>query len=230
MSNADIGQNDLLKSRGNKPRTGKVLKCIVCEKEIYRSPSELGRKFCSRTCANKNQTKRKESVCKYCGGLYWVAPSKTTTYGQKYCSVDCYRDANVRKPKKIGNRRTGLMARTKTMAQKYARLRDCGGYDGYADCISCGANKHYSDLDGGHFIPSTCSYWKFDDRNINAQCIKCNRFLHGNARHYAKGMLDKYGQEVLDELEAHEFEIKKWTLEELDDLYEWYRQAIKEYS
>lgn len=218
----------------NRPKKGLMITCKECHKEFYKSQYYANgiRKFCSLDCHNKNQTKRPESkICKHCGGIYWPSGKyKANIIEQKYCCVDCYRDARVREPKKVGNRRTGLTARVKTMAQKYARLRDCGGYEGSAICISCGTLKPYKELDGGHFIPSTCSATRFDERNINAQCHKCNRFLHGNQRHYAKGMLTKYGQEAIDELEAIEFSIKKWTYDELSELYDYYVDKLKEWG
>lgn len=217
----------LLKSGGNKPRTGKVKKCLVCEKEVYRSPSEIGRKYCSLSCYNEAQTQEPPRPCAICGKMFRTSPFQKAA-GRKYCSPACYYKS--KKPKAIGNRRTGLMSRTKILAQKYARLRDCGGYNGSANCISCYALKPYAELDGGHFIPSTCSYWKFDERNINAQCHKCNRFLHGNQRHYAKGMVRKYGHEVLDEIEKHEFDIKKWSYDELSMLYDYYSEQIGKFD
>jgi hypothetical protein len=112
------------------------------------------------------------------------------------------------------------------LVNRYARLRDCK--DGGANCISCGEYKSFEDLDGGHFIATTSSAVRFDERNINAQCIKCNRFLGGNARHYLKGMIKKYGQEVVDELESQEFTIRKWRADELIDLIQDYKLKLKE--
>lgn len=111
-------------------------------------------------------------------------------------------------------------------ANLYARRRDCFGQLG-TTCISCGKWKSFEELDGGHFIPTTSSSIRFDPRNINAQCQRCNRFLHGNPRHYYKGMLRKYGKDVVDDLESREFESKKWTEEELKAIKDEYRERIK---
>lgn len=111
------------------------------------------------------------------------------------------------------------------VANKYARLRDCFGTGG-ASCISCGVWKSFEELDGGHFIPATASSVRFDERNINAQCHRCNRFLHGFGRGYYRGMLQKYGQAVIDDLEAHESDTKKWTQGELDALKAYFKEKI----
>lgn len=115
---------------------------------------------------------------------------------------------------------------TQAACNKYARLRDCFGDTG-TGCISCGQWTPYEKLDGGHFIPTTSSDIRFDERNVNAQCQRCNRFLHGNPRHYYKGMLRKFGQDVVDDLESREFVSKKWTREELLAIRKYYNDKIK---
>lgn len=209
---------------GMKPRKGEIKRCLECNKEVYVRPSRISMKYCSLTCYNKAQIVSKPRPCSTCGELFRVPPYSFEKKGSKYCSLKC--SIRSRKPKELGNRRKGLMSRVRVMAQRYARLRDCGGINGFAACISCEEVKPYSGLDGGHFIPSTCSALRFDERNINAQCHKCNRFLHGNARHYAKGMLNKYGKKVLEDLETKEFQVKKWTYDELSQLYDYYANKI----
>lgn len=118
------------------------------------------------------------------------------------------------------------MDSVQAIANKYARLRDCAGNDG-THCISCGKWTDFSKLDGGHFIPTTSSAIRFDPRNINAQCQRCNRFLHGNSRHYYKGMLRKFGKDVVDDLESREFDTKKWTEDELKQIKDEYRERLK---
>lgn len=112
------------------------------------------------------------------------------------------------------NERKTLQAKLQKAVNLYARLRDCAGRGG-ANCISCGTWKAFEDLDGGHFISSTSSATRYDVRNVSAQCIKCNRFLHGNGIHYYEGMVSKWGQEVVDELMSKEHVIKKWSIPEL---------------
>lgn len=218
----------LMISKGNKPRTGKVKNCKACDKEIYARPYNIATKnFCDTKCYNQFQSKKKAVPCVICGKEKMRSPSYIK-FNKKYCSPVCAKKGL--KPKTVGTRRKGLLARVAVLSKRYARLRDCGGVNGFVKCISCPEVKQFKDLDGGHFIPSTCSYWKFDERNINAQCQKCNRFLHGNVRHYYKGMVEKYGQEVVDEIEAHEFETKKWNYEELSVLYDYYSAEIKKYE
>lgn len=121
---------------------------------------------------------------------------------------------------------TTLRDSVQTLANRYARERDCFGNDG-AGCISCGKWFSFEDLDGGHYIPTTTSSTRFDERNINAQCHRCNRFLHGNLRGYFRGLEAKLGRNGLDDLEAGAGP-KKWTRQELEDLKVYYKQKLKD--
>lgn len=131
-----------------------------------------------------------------------------------------------RRPKKstLSSKKIKLQT-VQTLANKYARLRDTFGTGGAA-CISCGVWKSFEELDGGHFIPTTVSSTRFDERNINAQCHRCNRFLHGNQRGYFRGLEKKLGRSELDDLEAGAAG-HKWTQDELKALKEYYAEKIK---
>lgn len=133
------------------------------------------------------------------------------------------------KTKRKRNPRTIAKERVQKLANRYARLRDCNG-EGGAMCISCYGWFDFDELDGGHFIPATSQVVRYDERNINAQCRKCNRFLHSNARNYYKGMIRKYGIAVTEELEAQEHRTKKWTLEELAVIEVYYKEKIASLS
>lgn len=119
-----------------------------------------------------------------------------------------------------------LVKTVQALANRYARERDCFGKLGAA-CISCGVWKSFEELDGGHYIPTTTSSTRFDERNINAQCHRCNRFLHGNLRGYFRGLEKKLGRSGLDDLEASATS-KKWTREELNELKLYYQQKLND--
>jgi len=126
--------------------------------------------------------------------------------------------------------RTGLIHRVAKKAQLYARLRDCGGKSGGANCISCNKWFPFAELDGGHFISRRSKDTIFDEKNINAQCRRCNRFLNGNERHQLRGMIKKYGEEVVEDLESREYKTKKWTVSELIELDQYYTEKIREFK
>jgi len=88
-------------------------------------------------------------------------------------------------------------ADAKKSFQHWIRLRDK-----YENCISCDGNE--KDLwDGGHYFKAEIfSGLIFDERNVNKQCRRCNRFMNGNELQYRKGLLKRYGNEFVEQLES----------------------------
>ena len=90
-------------------------------------------------------------------------------------------------------------------------------------CISCSTGKveqagHYHSQ--GHH-----SALRFDELNTNGQCKRCNMFLHGNLIKYRQGLVDRYGEQRVIELEesANRNRLKKWTREELEQIIKTYK-------
>ena len=220
----------LLKSKGHRPRKGSVLLCKYCNKEFYNGRKDRLRKYCSPKCTGLDQKKTINKICKVCNKKFTTIPSAIKYRNVQYCSKLCAGKAQTTKVVGVtkGNKvRKGLLAKCQRTINRYIRLRDCKG-NGGTNCISCNVWYEFSKLDAGHFIPITSSAVRFDEKNINAQCIKCNRYLHGNIRHYQKAMIVKYGKDVIQELESKEFVPYKWTVEELEQLHEKYYHLIKE--
>jgi len=118
-----------------------------------------------------------------------------------------------------------LKAKLDIVFKKYIRQRD--QKDGYFTCISCGETKPVSMMHAGHFYASTFTAVRWDERNVNGQDIRCNVFLHGHLLGYRKGMIAKYGQEVLDELEALHNKPMKLDRFWLEEMIEKYKQLTK---
>jgi len=65
-------------------------------------------------------------------------------------------------------------------------------------CISCGSQV----TEAGHYLSAGHhSALRFNEINVNGQCTRCNRFLHSNAVWYRKGLVKRYGEEKVLELE-----------------------------
>ena len=171
-------------------------------------------------------------ACSFCGKVKAFGANyvrwrlKTKPSAKFYCGKGCHTNSMKKDPKKKTRSKEAAKRATQTVVNKYCRLRDCYGDEGAA-CISCGEWKPFDKGDGGHFIATTSSAVRFDERNINFQCHRCNRFLHGNAANYYVGMVRKYGQEVVDELMARQHESKKWLPDELIAIRKYYNDKIK---
>lgn len=109
----------------------------------------------------------------------------------------------------------------------YIRLRDSDA-NGYGRCISCGKLVHYKDADCGHFINRQHMNTRYDERNCNLQCTKCNRFDEGNNVGYMKGLVKKYGEGIIEVLHLKKHLYKKFSDFELKELAKYYKQKVKE--
>lgn len=93
-------------------------------------------------------------------------------------------------------------------------------------CITCGATT----TEAGHFL-HTHEYgsktlggnilW-FDERNVHGQCGTCNRWHSGKRDVYAIKLESLYGHGILQDLYEKYRTPKKWTFEELDQVYRKY--------
>jgi hypothetical protein len=94
-------------------------------------------------------------------------------------------------------------------------------------CISCGQMGNHA----GHFASKGSGHrLLFDERNVNCQCAKCNTFLHGNLWEYGKALDRKYGPGTADSLLIENKTPKKWTVQELEDMIEYYKEKLKPYT
>jgi hypothetical protein len=93
-------------------------------------------------------------------------------------------------------------------------------------CIICGkSNLEGSGWHTGHFIPSsTCGgFLRFDLRNLHSSCYNCNINLGGNGAIFYTKLVEKYGQEFVDDIFKDKNRITK-----LDAQF--YEEKIKEYK
>lgn len=85
--------------------------------------------------------------------------------------------------------------------------------NGNCTCISCGRYGPYKEFDAGHFIHAghggKQNPVSYDPRNVHAQCSHCNRQPGAKHRHpgtttirYTRYMVNRYGDGVIDQLEA----------------------------
>jgi len=110
---------------------------------------------------------------------------------------------------------------------EFIRLRDTDDR-GVTKCISCGRLVKYEDTDCGHYINRAEMSTRYDEKNCNAQCRHCNRFREGNALGYTRGLIKKYGEGVLTELEVKKNNVTKLTDFEGELLVKYYRRKVKE--
>lgn len=89
---------------------------------------------------------------------------------------------------------------------------------------------------------------RFDTRNVNAECRRCNRFSSDHLIGYRKSLVDRLGKRVFEKrypdvpldmdkirelgekqvtlLEYEGRQTKKWSVFELQQLYIWFSQRV----
>ena len=112
---------------------------------------------------------------------------------------------------------------TQAIVNKWIRLRDKEEL-----CISCG--KHINGVEhASHYLSSGGhSNVRFHEDNIWKSCYKCNVMLSGNQLEYRKRLIEKIGADRVEWLEANGSIVKKWTIEELKEIQDFYRKKIKD--
>lgn len=101
----------------------------------------------------------------------------------------------------------------------YIRQRDKG------ICYTCGRKFDPKEMDAGHYISRRINSTLFNEKNVHAQCTYCNRYLYGNMAKYAIHLQGQYGQGILKELDKEAQKTKQFTREELEKLYNKYKNG-----
>lgn len=167
------------------------------------------------------------------------AASKCTDIIEKrgFCSIPCLtqhtRDKKaaaiakrerqeLRKAKERLKTRQDWIRDAQRWFNKWVRLRDeC------ETCISCNRD-HRGQYHAGHYrTTGACPELRFEPLNVHKQCSACNNHLSGNIVEYRINLVKKLGAETVEWLEGPH-EPKKWTIEELREIKDKYRELCKQ--
>lgn len=100
---------------------------------------------------------------------------------------------------------------------RFIRLRD--SEDGWFRCISCQVPKKIEQMNAGHYMSAGHnSTTRYDENNVNGQCVYCNKHLHGNLIHYRENLVKKIGEDSVKRLESISRITKKWDRLELIEI------------
>ena len=103
----------------------------------------------------------------------------------------------------------------------FIRARD-SNEEGYIFCCTCGRPKKWRALDGadcGHYSKRNRAH-RFNEKNTNSQCKKCNNYGKGESDKHAIYIDKKYGEGTAKELrESENIIIKRpdwWYIEKIE--------------
>jgi len=164
---------------------------------------------------------------------------------QKFCLVDACVDASIKyalnfnsekeikkrvEKMKVEVEGTNLLEKaSRKIFQQWIRERDK-----YLPCISCGKTDIQlgpNSFDAGHFFSAErFSGLIFEETNVHKQCKGCNGVnMHGNLAEYRKGLVARYGEDYIWELESisNENRVYKYQRSELIDIANKYKMKLK---
>ena len=109
-----------------------------------------------------------------------------------------------------------LKKKAQDVFNKWIRERDKD-----SGCISCNGETQQA---GHYFSSGHYSSLTFSELNVNGQCVRCNMFLHGNLIQYRMGLVYRYGEREVHQLEQDSrYGVKKWSREELEEIIKKYK-------
>ena len=150
-----------------------------------------------------------------------------------------------KKPKHQRSEKQKWVDKLDRLMSVYIRMRDSREFHyKYFRCISCGRILPIDQADNGHYCGRTHMSLRFDTRNQNAECKRCNRFSSDHLIGYRKNLVMKLGrlaylqkhphvpldmeevkrlgEQQVDLLEVMKHQAKNWSVFELQELYKYY--------
>jgi hypothetical protein len=106
--------------------------------------------------------------------------------------------------------------------------------EGNCACVSCGVVKHYSQLQGGHWLAKgSSSFWALRIENVHPQCASCNMWgmRYGSAaQQYTLWMEDMYGRDFVEEMIATKSNPIKLYKADYEEMLEEFNEQIKHHE
>ena len=107
---------------------------------------------------------------------------------------------------------------------KYIRAK-AADENGIAECVTCGARKHWKELHAGHFLPKKRGIAvAFMEENVHPQCAQCNTFNGGMLIEYTRYMQETYGADIVDFLLEKSREVWHYKLYDYESLEQFYKE------
>src|SRR3990167_7084856 len=112
---------------------------------------------------------------------------------------------------------------------KFIRTRDTNKLGTL--CYTCEKYFDFKETEAGHFQDGRFKEFLFDERQVNAQCKKCNHKkpygLDGNKTLYTLHMVRDYGEEEVKKMIANRNNFGQWKVYELEKIYKKYKALNK---
>ena len=93
-----------------------------------------------------------------------------------------------------------------------------------AQCVTCGKKDHWKNLQAGHFISRKHYATRWNEENVQVQCVACNVYRYG--AQYLFGLY--LGSDKSQELLQLSRQVVKFTDYELEEKINYFKSKIEE--
>lgn len=105
--------------------------------------------------------------------------------------------------------------------------RSYANEDGYAQCYTCGTSKHWKELQAGHGIGGRTNAILFEKKILRPQCYSCNVGYGGNYEVFVMKLIQEIGMEEYERILQLKRKPKIFTLDELENLLDYFKTEIE---
>lgn len=101
---------------------------------------------------------------------------------------------------------------------EFIRRRDAGV------CITCGKKQDWKRCDAGHYIRRGIMQFRWNERNVHAQCKKCNSWGEGEKDIYRQKLIQKYSVNLVELMESDRHKTYHFPLSDMKVLIDYYKK------
>ena len=123
--------------------------------------------------------------------------------------------------------RSKLVKKLDKIFSIYIRIRKTDD-SGYGNCYTCNANHHWKGVDAGHFMSRACMNTRWDPKNVQFQCKRCNGFRSGEQFLFSKELDLEYGNGTAETLQEESRITAKFSILQLRDMYSNYKCLVEQ--
>ena len=107
----------------------------------------------------------------------------------------------------------------------YIRLRHASK-DGIVKCFTCDKTAHYKKMHAGHFMSRTHHATRWNEDNVQVQCVKCNLFGQGEQYAFGKLLDIRIAEGKAEELQELSRTTVKYMRFEYEDMIKHYKEKV----
>jgi len=109
---------------------------------------------------------------------------------------------------------------------QYIRLRYSNSE--IALCFTCGKTDHWKKMQAGHFMSRRHLNTRWDETNVQVQCVRCNMFNQGEQYKFGKLLDVRIGDRTSEYLEWKSKQILKLSRLDYEEMIAKYKEKVKE--